>query len=104
MKRLASSEFFKNTNVTLLTRLDTSGWGDKSLSWLVKRLTYTWSIPLGMDSEHVSKFAKREIHFDLFSRKFPTLFEVTLDEEFDKLWMGGTDSNMTELARDYLAN
>ena len=95
--------FIKNTKVTLSTKLDTSGWGDKSLSWFVKRLTYIWFIPFFMDPKHVGEFAKREIHFDLFSRKFPTLFGVTLDEEFDELWMHGTDSNVTELARVYLA-
>ena len=58
-----------------------------------------------MDPKHLGDFAKREIYFDLFSRKFPTLFEVTLDEEFDELWMHGTrtDSIATELARVYLA-
>ena len=51
------------------------------LPWMSRVLGYGWGFTL----DKVEYDGR--VYFDLFSRKYPTLFEIELQEAFDKLWL-----------------
>ncbi|CAG9970430.1 unnamed protein product [Clonostachys byssicola] len=59
-------------------------WNNKSLSWLVPKLSYEWICPVPGYPDHL---AHHSSEFNLVSRKYPTRFEVEMDEAFDALWL-----------------
>ena len=82
------------------------------IPWLVPRLNYEWSFDLnsafGRDILSDPNPAERQIvngvSFDLFSQKYPMLFEVEVDETFDAaLWHPSTSQELRTVVALFLA-
>ncbi|KAF5021543.1 hypothetical protein F66182_6425 [Fusarium sp. NRRL 66182] len=79
LKRLACDlhvEVVLRTSVQCIYKQD--------IPWLASTLFYTWEFKLKEDGDDVC--VQRQA-FDLFSQMYPSLYEVEMDEEFDKRWM-----------------
>jgi hypothetical protein len=89
-----------NTQIELTTVLlqgeTWDGIDASTLPWLFRGLRYAWSFKVN------NKQVLKSYDVDLFSRMYPSRFEIELDVALDNLVFGGTDANASALYSAFL--
>ncbi len=81
------------------------------IPWLVPSLKYEWSFNLNtafnakiLRSENPAQMQiRKEVFFDLFSRKYPMLLEIEVDEAFDAALRHSISKELSAVVRLFLA-
>ena len=83
----------------------------RMIPWLVPSLKYEWSFNLNnafnakiLRSENPAQMQiRKEVFFDLFSRKYPMLLEIEVDEAFDAALRHSSSTDLSAVVCLFLA-